>query len=116
LELSQRITLTLALLFPVGIVMGFQFPSIIRMAYSFTSKGLKKQQYENSKIVTVLWGANVIASVVGTVLAAISSMVIGFNGNLLIAAALYLASLCSAGIALKRRKQLNDREERISQL
>jgi fucose permease len=116
LELSQRIALTLVLLFPVGIVMGLQFPSIIRMAYSFPSTGLNKQQYENSKIVTVLWGANVIASVVGTVLAAISSMVIGFNGNLLIAAALYLAALCSAGIALKRRKQLDDREERISQL
>jgi predicted membrane-bound spermidine synthase len=116
LELSQRVALTLALLFPVGIVMGFQFPSIIRMAYSFTYTGLKKQQYENSKIITVLWGANVVASVVGTVLAAISSMVIGFNGNLLIAAGLYLAALCSAGIAVKRRKQQDDREEKISQL
>jgi fucose permease len=116
LELSQRVALTVALLFPVGIVMGFQFPNIIRMAYSFTSTGLKKQQYENSKIITVLWGANVIASVVGTVPAAISSMVIGFNGNLLIAAGLYLAALCSAVIAVKRRKQLDDKEEKISQL
>jgi branched-subunit amino acid permease len=38
----------------------------------------------------------VIASVVGTVLTAISSMVIGFNGNLLVGLGVYLAALTSA--------------------
>jgi hypothetical protein len=74
-ELSQRVALTLALLFPLGTVMGFQFPSITRMAYSFSSTGLRRQQYENDGIVTVLRGANIVASVVGRVLVAISSMV-----------------------------------------
>ena len=43
--------------------------------------------------ITLLWGVNVIASVVGTVLTATSSMIIGFSGNLLIGAGLYLAAL-----------------------
>jgi predicted membrane-bound spermidine synthase len=116
LELSQSVALTIALLFPVGIVMGFQFPSIVRMAYSINSTDRITEQYENSKIVTVLWGANVIASVVGTVLAAIFSMVVGFNGNLLIAAGFYLAALCSVGISVKRGKNLNNMKEKISQL
>jgi branched-subunit amino acid permease len=46
--------------------------------------------------ITLLWGVNVIASVVGTVLTAISSMVIGFNGNLLVGLGVYLAALTSA--------------------
>jgi hypothetical protein len=51
--------------------------------------------------VTLLWGVNIIASVIGTVLAAISSMVIGFNGNLLIGLGLYLAALASVIAAVK---------------
>ena len=43
--------------------------------------------------ITLLWGVNVIASVVGTVLTATSSMILGFSGNLLIGAGLYLATL-----------------------
>lgn len=42
--------------------------------------------------VTLLWGVNVIASVIGTVLTAIFSMVIGFNGNLIIGAGLYFGA------------------------
>jgi hypothetical protein len=95
-------------------VTGFSIPKYHQMTYSFTSTGPKKWQYENSKTITILWGSNVIASVVSTILAAICSMVIGFNGKLLIAG-LYLAALCSAVIAVKRRKQLEDTEEKISQ-
>jgi predicted membrane-bound spermidine synthase len=97
LELPQRIALTLALLFPVGIVMGFQFPSIIRMAYSPPQLGSKAEQSDKEKntVITLLWGVNVIASVVGTVVTVISSMIIGFSGNLLIAAGFYMAALCS---------------------
>ena len=51
--------------------------------------------------ITLLWGVNVIASVVGTVLTATSSMIIGFNGNLLIGVGLYLGALGSAVAAAK---------------
>ena len=105
LGISQRISLSIALLFPVGIVMGFQFPSIIRIAYSpnLTDPNSVQSDKEKNTIVTLLWGVNVIASVLGTITTVISSMTIGFNGNLLIAVGLYLAALCS--VALVRHSQ-----------
>jgi hypothetical protein len=45
---------------------------------------------------TLLWGINIVASVIGTVLAAILAMIIGFNGNLLIGLCMYLgAGMCT---------------------
>ena len=107
LQLPLGILLSLALLSPVGIVMGFQFPSIIRMAYTPTQAGLKEESdREKNTVITLLWGVNVIASVVGTVLTVISSMTVGFNGNLLIAAGLYLGALCSV-VSIRQRQKLH---------
>jgi hypothetical protein len=113
LELQQRITLTFALLLPAGILMGFQFPSITRMgslsrSTPSSSYLLQERNHDDSiagggdsgsgggEDVTLLWGINVTASVIGTVLTAISSMVIGFSGNLMIGFGLYLGALASA--------------------
>lgn len=116
LELQQRIALTFALLLPAGILMGFQFPSITRMASfscpppsSLHSLGKHNRNVgadsssngRGEENVTLLWGINVTASVIGTVLTAISSMVIGFNGNLIIGFGLYLGALTSAIAAAK---------------
>lgn len=101
LQLPQRIMLTFALLSPAGLLMGFQFPSITRMASTHSNQG--EHTDEN---ITLLWGVNVIASVIATVLTAISSMVIGFNGNLLLGAGLYLGALASAIAAAKLRQKL----------
>ena len=101
LQLPQRIMLTFALLSPAGLLMGFQFPSITRMASTHSNQG--EHSDEN---ITLLWGINVIASVIATVLTAISSMVIGFNGNLLLGAGLYLGALASAIAAAKLRQKL----------
>ena len=101
LQLPQRIMLTFALLSPAGLLMGFQFPSITRMASRHSNQG--EHTDEN---ITLLWGVNVIASVIATVLTAISSMVIGFNGNLLLGAGLYLGALASAIAAAKLRQKL----------
>jgi predicted membrane-bound spermidine synthase len=101
LQLPQRIMLTFALLSPAGLLMGFQFPSITRMASTHSNQG--ELTDEN---ITLLWGVNVIASVIATVLTAISSMVIGFNGNLLLGAGLYLGALASAIAAAKLRQKL----------
>ena len=110
LLLPQRIALTFALLSPAGLLMGFQFPSITRMTYiqysikghsrSSRSSGEATSDIEGNNI-TLLWGVNVIASVIGTVLTAISSMVIGFSGNLLIGIGLYIGALVSAIAAAK---------------
>jgi hypothetical protein len=99
MELSYRIALTFGLLFPAGFLMGFQFPSLIKMAsiISIQNKNeavLQYDNYRNSKNnnTTLLWGINIVASVIGTVLAAISAMIVGFNGNLLIGLCMYLGA------------------------
>jgi hypothetical protein len=52
---------------------------------------------------TLLWGINIIASIIGTVLAALLAMVIGFGGNLVIGLAMYLGAGASAWLALASR-------------
>ena len=103
MELQYRIALTFGLLFPAGFLMGFQFPSLIKMASLIGLQNDKNKvvfQYDNyrtskSNSTTLLWGINIVASVVGTVLAAILAMIIGFNGNLLIGLCMYLgAGMC----------------------
>ncbi len=109
LQLPERIALAFALLSPTGFLMGFQFPSITKMASSSASSRLKQELlgidesagHSSPEDITLLWGVNVIASVVGTVMTATSSMIIGFNGNLLIGVGLYLGALASAIAAQK---------------
>jgi hypothetical protein len=112
LPLEQRIALTFALLSPTGVLMGFQFPSITRMASSSSSSTVNASAQRSSDgNITLLWGVNVIASVIGTVLTAISSMVIGFDGNLLIGLGLYLGALVSAIAATKIMYQVGSGKE-----
>ncbi len=111
LPLTQRIAITFLLLFPAGFLMGFQFPSITRMAsHSIRAKNeTKSGELElrgTSEDITLLWGVNIVASVVGTVLTATLSMIIGFNGNLIIGAVLYLGAILSA-IAAKKLKNFS---------
>src|SRR3712207_2200634 len=99
MELPYRIALTFGLLFPAGFLMGFQFPSLIKMEslISIQNKnetGMQYNNYRNNKNnnTALLWGINIIASVVGTVLAAMLAMIVGFNGNLLIGFCMYLGA------------------------
>src|SRR5215210_8097680 len=105
MDLPYRIALTFGLIFPAGFLMGFQFPSLIKMA---SLVAIQKNRNKDNKVITVfqydnyrdsknnnttlLWGVNIVASVIGTVLAAISAMIIGFNGNLLIGLGMYLGA------------------------
>jgi predicted membrane-bound spermidine synthase len=103
MELPYRIALTFGLLFPAGFLMGFQFPSLIKMTSLVAMQNKSKDkviivfQYDNyrdteNNNTTLLWGINIVASVIGTVLAAISAMIIGFSGNLLIGLGMYLGA------------------------
>jgi predicted membrane-bound spermidine synthase len=100
MELPYRIMLTFGLLFPAAFLMGFQFPSLIKMASFLTIQNKNKVvfQYDDNYLdsknnnTTLLWGINIVASVIGTVLAAISAMIIGFNGNFLIGLCMYLGA------------------------
>jgi hypothetical protein len=96
-DLSYRIVLTFMLLFPAGLLMGFQFPSLIRMTSPISIQNTNGKIYKydnnpNNNNTTLLWGINIIASVIGTVLAVISAMIIGFSGNLLIGLFMYLGA------------------------
>jgi hypothetical protein len=90
MELPSRVGLTVGLLFPAGLLMGFQFPSLISMASSM----------KNRDNTTLLWGVNVVASIIGTVLAATLAMVIGFSGNLLFGLGTYAGAAACALLAL----------------
>jgi hypothetical protein len=114
LQLSQRIALTLALLSPAGFLMGFQFPSITKIASSSSRSNEESNSSEGNggsggEDITLLWGASVIASVVGTVLTATASMIIGFNGNLLIGVGMYLGALGCAVAAQKITQKVGRR-------
>ena len=99
MDLPARAALTFALLSPAGFLMGFQFPSLIRMA-SF-GNGARNNT-------TLLWGINVVASIIGTVLAALLGMVIGFNGNLLVGLAMYAGAGASALAAFLAHRKYAD--------
>jgi hypothetical protein len=104
MELPYRISLTFGLLFPAGLLMGFQFPSLIRMAssieirnknekvYKYDNHNFNNNDSKNNNNTTLLWGINIIASIIGTVVAVIVAMIIGFNGNLLIGLCMYLGA------------------------
>jgi hypothetical protein len=110
-EISYRIGLTFALLAPAGILMGFQFPSIIRISSLYAQRQMKRPETENRQgDVTLLWGVNVIASVIGTVLTAIFSMIIGFNGNLLIGAGLYFGAFTVIVVSLMIARTIVSKE------
>ncbi|AIF83196.1 spermidine synthase [Candidatus Nitrososphaera evergladensis SR1] len=96
MELSSRAALTFALLFPSGLLMGFQFPALIRMASTPLRFANGARENKNNNNTTLLWGINVIASILGTVLAAMLAMIIGFNGNLLVGLAMYAGAGASA--------------------
>src|SRR5919112_1701967 len=105
LQLPQRIVLTFALISPAGLLMGFQFPSAVRMSSFYAQKHSQLLGTDNQREdITLLWGVNVVASVVGTVLTAILSMIIGFSGNLLVGSGLYLGALLSILVSLRMVK------------
>jgi spermine/spermidine synthase len=113
LSVYDRITLSIVLLIPLGFLMGFQFPSIIRLATAYKRKyadEIKNQIGTNGKfadsdgtssyeineaddhIVTLIWGVNIIASVIGSVLAVISSMLVGLDNTLLVGMGFYMGA------------------------
>jgi hypothetical protein len=123
LSINERITLSVIFLTPMGFLMGFQFPSIIRLAtrrkskYADTiqsqigsthnsansnttsSEELNEKEDHN---VTLIWGVNIIASVIGSVLTVISSMVVGLNNTLLVGMSFYIGAFGTVLLILYR--------------
>ena len=113
LTIYERIVISVIFLTPMGFLMGFQFPSIIRLATGDVKKYAKATQSHsrsNGKFadfnrtsseetnetedhnVTLIWGVNIVASVQGSVLAVISSMALGLNSTLLVGIGFYIVA------------------------
>jgi hypothetical protein len=125
LSIHERITLSVVFLTPLGFLMGFQFPSIVRLATGYKRKyadALQSQIGSNRKSadssitsskeinekedhnVTLIWGVNIIASVIGSVLAVISSMVVGLNNTLLVGMGFYIGAFGTMLVILQVRR------------
>jgi hypothetical protein len=126
LAIYERITLSIIFITPVGFLMGFQFPSIIRLATGHKSKyadEIESQIGSNRKSaasnmtssseeinenenhnVTLIWGVNIIASVIGSVLTVISSMVVGLNNTLLVGMGFYISAFGTMLVILYARR------------
>jgi hypothetical protein len=84
-SLSVRIVVSIALLAPLGIVLGMFFPLGIRMVLDV-----------NRQFVPWAWGINGCATVVGTILAVIAGITWDFRGVTLLALAIYGLGIAGA--------------------
>jgi predicted membrane-bound spermidine synthase len=82
LSISWRIVIALLLVAPLGFVLGIPFPLGLRLAMQ-----------RSSALGSWAWGVNGFFTVIGTVLALILGMMIGFRIVLLLACACYLGGL-----------------------
>lgn len=79
LELTARLLVTAILLVPLGFLMGFPFPLGLRL--------LKETKREN--FIPWMWGINGISSVLGSTMAIIIAISLGFTQALIVAASSY---------------------------
>ena len=82
LPMTARIILSVVLIMPFGILLGMPFPS-----------GIQLINRQAPALIAWAWGVNGFFTVIGSVLALILSMMIGFQAVLWIAIAIYLLSL-----------------------
>jgi hypothetical protein len=91
LELPARVALTVAVLAPIGILLGVPF------AY-----GIRLLQRLNPTIIPWAWAVNGCCTVTGSILTVVLSMNFGFNFVLGAAIAAYLAAYLAAFLAVSR--------------
>jgi MFS family permease len=82
LPMSGRILLSIFLIMPLGILLGMPFPS-----------GIQIISKHAPALVPWAWGVNGFFTVIGSILALMLSMMIGFQAVLWIATAIYLLSM-----------------------
>jgi hypothetical protein len=84
LPLPARAAITLAGLLPVGVLLGFPFPTAV--------KALEKV---NPSFIAWAWGVNGVTSVLASIIAIVVAMQIGFTAVVCIASATYLLGLAA---------------------
>ena len=90
-DLPVRIAGCLAMVFPVGLLIGIPFPTGMRIAGSVAPSS-----------VPLLWGLNAIAAVLGAVLATTISIDFGFRMDLIVAVLLYALAALTLLAATRR--------------
>lgn len=93
-DLPVRIAGCLAMVFPVGLLIGIPFPTGMRIAGKLAPSS-----------VSLLWGLNALAAVLGAVLATTISISFGFHIDLIVAVLLYALAALSL-FAVTRRSAL----------
>jgi hypothetical protein len=83
--LALRVAMALALIAPLGFVLGMPFPL-----------GLRAVQHKMPQLVPWTWGVNGFFTVIGSVIAVMLGMTVGFFGALLGAGACYALALLAA--------------------
>lgn len=91
-SLAWRCIITILLLAPLGVLMGFLFPEGVRLV-----------ETTEPELIPWLWGINGCFSVISSILSVILAMSFGFSFVLCLAAVLYLLAL----IAVKQDKNLD---------
>lgn len=93
LSLGPKMILSFGLIFPLGFLMGFPFPTGIRLL-----------EQMHSKLIPWAWSANAFSTVVNSVLAPLIALGAGHNAVLALAAGGYLAALPFLRFADHRNK------------
>ena len=88
-----KIILTFLLIFPLGFLMGFPFPTGIRLLRSY-----------DKSIIPWAWATNAFSSVVNSISALMIAFWAGYNFVLLLAAAGYLLAILFLGFSYHRHK------------
>jgi len=82
LSLGLKISFSLGLIFPLGFLMGFPFPTGIRLL-----------ERTNSRLIPWAWSANAFSTVTNSILAHLIALSAGYNAVLILAAGGYLFAL-----------------------
>lgn len=91
LPMSGRILVSILLIMPLGILLGMPFPS-----------GIQIMSKQAPALIPWAWGVNGFFTVIGSVIALMLSMMIGFQAVLWIAIAIYLISMLTLTKAVKK--------------
>lgn len=86
-SLPARIGMTLALIAPLGILMGMPFPL-----------GMRALQQSGTALLPWSWGVNGFFTVIGSVLAVMLGMTIGFTGALVVAGVCYAVAFATLAL------------------
>jgi hypothetical protein len=86
LELSARVAIAIALIIPLGLVMGMPFP-----------KGLRQTGQGSLPQPPFYWGLNGVMSVIGSVGTVVVAVVFGFQIAMLAGSACYILAAIASG-------------------